>query len=102
MLERFPRDPAVLRTTGLVELHTGDVRVGMRLLQTSWRAAEPLWLRALCALYLALGHAMRGDHNAARRWLRKAKRLHPECVLLPDYEARIRAAALPAAGAPAP
>lgn len=50
------------------------------------------WLRALTALYTAFGHSQLHRHADAARWLRRAKRLHPECVLLPEYEARIAAA----------
>lgn len=103
MLRTFRRDAAVLRTAGFVDLHRGRIAEGMRRLWQAWRSAEPVWLRALTALYLAFGHSLRDRHGEASRWLRKARRLHPECPLLPEYEARIRAATAGgvAAGQPA-
>src|SRR5690606_8328880 len=89
MVRRFPRDPAVQRTAGFVELHRGRVGEGLRHLRAAWSAAEPPWARALTALYLAFGSSLLHRRKDAARWLRKAERLHPECVLLPDYRARI-------------
>jgi hypothetical protein len=85
------------RTLGLFHLHAGDVPAGMQHLAAAWRTEEPVWGRALCAVYLAYGHALRGEGRRARRFLRKARRLHPQCPLLAKYSALVAAARRPEA-----
>lgn len=97
LAEQWPRDPAVQRTCGLALLHLGRVRAGMNRLRNAWRQPEPAWLRSLCALYLAFGHALEGDQARARRMLRRARRLHAHNALLADYGQRIDALLAPAA-----
>jgi hypothetical protein len=96
-LDREHGNVAAVRTLGLVQLHRGEVERGLRNLQWAWRQREPRWLRALCACYLAHGHALRGDGAAAGRFLAAARRLDPRCLLLPQHERRV--AELMAAGA---
>ncbi|MGE3172528.1 MAG: site-2 protease family protein [Planctomycetota bacterium] len=84
-------EPAALRTRGLIDLQLGNVREGMNLLRRAWRMTEPAYLRSLCALYLAYGHALRGDVSGARRMQRRARRLHPQNLMLQDIGARIDA-----------
>jgi hypothetical protein len=84
-LEREQGNVAAVRTLGLVQLHRGEVDRGLRNLQWAWRQREPRWLRALCACYLAHGHALRGDGAAAGRFLDAARRLDPHCLLLPQH-----------------
>ena len=78
--------PAAIRTHGLVQLRRGQLRHGMALLRKAWRMEEPIWLRALCASYIAYGHALRGDMQKAQRWLKRARHLHCSNPLLPVYE----------------
>jgi hypothetical protein len=91
-LSKFGNGPAALRTLGLFWLHAGDVARGMSLLVRAWHTEEPAWLRALCALYLAHGHALAGDPRRARRYLRKARWLHPQCPLLARISSLVAAA----------
>jgi hypothetical protein len=82
-------DAAVPRTLGLFHLHAGDLPAGMRRLAEAWRMEEPAFARALGAVYLAYGHARGGDPRRAAKFLRKARRLHPQCPLLPRYAALV-------------
>lgn len=74
---------ATLRTRGLVRLHSGAIARGITDLRRALAVAEPYWLRALGMAYLAYGHALQGEVRAARKWARKARRLHPRNPLLP-------------------
>lgn len=77
---------ATLRTRGLVQLHAGHVAKGMADLRRAFRMEEPIWLRSLCAAYLAYGHALQGEGRQAVRWLRRARSLHRRNPLLPARE----------------
>ncbi len=76
--------PAAWRVLGLHALHAGAAAAGPRL-EAAWRCAEPAYLRAITALGLALLHARAGRTGRARRFLRKARRLHPTAPMLPRY-----------------
>jgi Peptidase family M50 len=80
-----PENVACLRTRGLVQLHLGAVNTGMALLEHAWRGGEGRCMRALCALYLAFGHALEGHAAKAHRFLRRARNLHRESPLLARY-----------------
>lgn len=66
---------ARLRTHGMILLRLGRVDEGMEKLEAAYAMPEEFWQRAMCAGYLAYGHALRGDRKMARRFLRKARRL---------------------------
>jgi hypothetical protein len=86
---------ARLRTHGMILLRLGRVDEGMQKLQQAFRLVEPFWLRALCAAYLAYGHALRGDARMASRFLRKARRLGPRSPLVDIAERWTEAALAP-------
>lgn len=88
---------ARLRTHGMILLRLGRVDEGLVKLQQSFRLPEPFWLRAMCAGYLAYGHALRGDRRATRRFLRKARRLGPRSPLVDIAERWTEAALAPQA-----
>jgi hypothetical protein len=88
-----PREPGVVRTLGLVQVHQGQLERGLANLEWAWRQSEPRWLRALCACYLAYAHALLGDQAKARGLLAAARGLDRRCLLLPKYTALAAAAA---------
>lgn len=92
-LKILPRDPAVIRTLALVQLHRGDHARARSNLEWAWRQGEQDWLRALCACYLAYAHARGGDEGLAQRFLARARRLDPQCRLLAKYTALVAEAA---------
>jgi Peptidase family M50 len=81
----MPREPAMVRTFGLVQLALGNVERGMENLAWAWQQSEPPWLAALCACYLAHGHALVGETEQAHRFLAWAVRTDPHCLLLGKY-----------------
>jgi len=91
-LAKHPREAAALRTRGFVDLELGDVKNGLARLKHAWRIEEDWWCRALCASYLAYGHALNGDALNARRYLAKCRRLDPNSPMLATLRPRIDAA----------
>lgn len=83
---------AAERTRGLVLLLDGDVERGSHYLRKALAAEEPYWLRALTMSFLALGHALQKEPRAAQRLLRRARRLHPQSLLIPLIAKRVEAA----------
>ena len=73
---------ATLRTRGFVRLRQGRIDEGMQMLEQAFGLSEPFWLRALSAGYLAYGHALRGEGELARRWLRRGRRIHPQSLMV--------------------
>lgn len=94
-LKILPRDPGVIRTLALVQLHRGDHARARSNLEWAWRQGEQNWLRALCACYLAYAHARGGEVVEAQRFLARARRLDPRCRLLAKYTALVAEAAAP-------
>lgn len=91
-LERHDDDAAVARTIALGRLQEGRPRPALILLRRAWEQPESANMRAITALYQALGHAQLGSEKRATRWLRKARRLDPNGYLLEEFEARVAAA----------
>ena len=88
---------ARLRTHGMILLRLGRVSEGMEKLEAAYAMPEEFWQRAMCAGYLAYGHALRGDRRATKRFLRKARRLGPRSPLVDIAERWTEAALAPQA-----
>lgn len=92
---------AALRTRGLVLLRRGAAAAAVPCLRRAVASHEPHWLRALGLGHLALALARLGQGTAARREAGRARRLHPQSLLLPAVLREIDDVLAAAAGASA-
>jgi hypothetical protein len=81
------------RVQGQVLLAVGEPQAAEPWLAKAWAAAEQPWQRAVTATGLAAVAVARGDRRGARRWLRRAQRLHRDSPLLQSRWAQLRAMA---------
>ena len=90
--EHDPVRAALLRTRAVLLIAVEQPESAIAALRQALRHDEPFWLRALTMACLAHAHAMRGETGDARKWLRRARRLHPQSPLLPYREQMVEAA----------
>jgi tetratricopeptide (TPR) repeat protein len=73
-------------TRGAVLVVSGKPADAAPLLQTALRETQEPWLRARYACVLAIADASRGNRETAREYLRSARQVHPDCVLIARTE----------------
>lgn len=80
---------AIQRTRGFVLLHTEEKSRARNCLRRAISGSEPYWLRAIGMACLALAHAELREPSDARNMLRRARRLHPQSLLVPQIAAKV-------------
>jgi len=76
-------------TKGALLIESGDLEVGMRLLEDVKSRSSAENDQAICSYYLAYAHFKKGDNPAAIERLRLAKKDHPRCNLAGRIEKKI-------------
>ncbi len=97
---RFPRAPFALSTRGAVLVWLGRAAEAVPLLERAYAMNSEPVNRALNACCLVLAATSRGQHEAARLWLARARENHPASELLPEAEAAVETLARVAGGTP--
>jgi len=85
-LKLLPWAPQVKGTRGAVLVVSGKLADAAPLLQTAVRETQQSWLRARYACFLAIAEASRGNRETANEYLRSARQLHRDCVLIARTE----------------